>query len=340
MITKDFITWFDKTYADRADEEAATLKEFVQKHRVDLKAANDIAAARAVAGKYANDHNKTTLLESFDRAVADYDRHAAAQAGSESNSDDVNQTVRRESKSVASPPASPWPSRLATAGLVAVFAVFLIIIAKAVFDDRLMASLADISVARGLITFFFTIGTIGIAVAMVAALFLSNYPEGALKQRFDSGKEVLTTLIAILATVVGFYFGSDTSERAAAEGIALQPISVSNPQPRPEETVQITTLASGGEAPYRYTIDFQWDAADSALEQVLPDITNKESSSGLIAEKVVISKALAGKSIPYALTVTDARNRAYHANGEKLIVAAAQGPDRAAAPTPAPSANQ
>lgn len=340
MTTKDFLVWFDKTYAGRADAEAVALRAFVQRHRADLEAAKDMAAARAIAERYASDREQPTLLASWDKATADFARQADAQADAEDREGKVGQGDRQPREIAASPPAFTWTSIFGAGALVVVFLFLMGIIAKAVFDDTLMSSLADISVARGLITFFFTIGTIGIAVAMVAALFLSTFEGGVLKQRFDCGKEVLTALIAILGTVVGFYFGSETSDRAQADAIALQPISVSNPQPRPEETVQITTLATGGEGPYRYTIDFQWDPADAGLEQELADITNKESASGLITEKLVISRALAGKSIPYALTVTDARNRAYHANGEKLIVASAPGADRAAAPTPAPSANQ
>ena len=185
-----------------------------------------------------------------------------------------------------------------------------------------MRSLADVAVARGLITFFFTIGTIGIAFVMIASLFVSSLEGPLLKQRFDSGKEILTALIAILGTVVGFYFGSQSSERAAT-AIDIQPIAVSNAAPKPEETVQISTLASGGEAPYRYSIAFHGPEGDTELAKELPVITDKDSPSGFISEKISIPRQAAGKSISYDLLVTDAGKHATSLSGEKLVVAGA-----------------
>jgi hypothetical protein len=58
--------------------------------------------------------------------------------------------------------------------------------------------------ARVLITFLVAIGTIAIAfLAILTAMILREY-----KERFALAKEVLTILVGILGTIVGFYFGT------------------------------------------------------------------------------------------------------------------------------------
>jgi hypothetical protein len=81
-------------------------------------------------------------------------------------------------------------------------------------------NITDIAFARGLITLLFSVGTIAIAVVLTfAALFQTDADA---KDRFARGKEVLTILIGILGTIVGFYFGSLNidSERPIIQSIS------------------------------------------------------------------------------------------------------------------------
>ena len=58
--------------------------------------------------------------------------------------------------------------------------------------------------ARIFITFLVAVGTIAIALlAVLTAMIIREY-----KERFALAKEVLTVLVGILGTIVGFYFGS------------------------------------------------------------------------------------------------------------------------------------
>jgi len=58
--------------------------------------------------------------------------------------------------------------------------------------------------ARFLITFLVAVGTIAIAfLAILTAMVIREY-----KERFAAAKEVLTILVGILGTIVGFYFGT------------------------------------------------------------------------------------------------------------------------------------
>ena len=63
--------------------------------------------------------------------------------------------------------------------------------------------------ARGLITLIFSGGTMLIAILLALYVITSDSPHA--DERFSRGKEVLTILIGVFGTILGFYFGkSDT----------------------------------------------------------------------------------------------------------------------------------
>ncbi len=81
-------------------------------------------------------------------------------------------------------------------------------IAFAVFDDDFLRNLQQPSYARGLITFVFTMGTLGIGVILTAAALSPGEEAG---KSFTRGKEIFTVLVGILGTIIGFYFGTGTA---------------------------------------------------------------------------------------------------------------------------------
>ncbi len=71
--------------------------------------------------------------------------------------------------------------------------------------------IANVDYARGMITLLFAVGTVMIALLLtLSAIFLTGDDA---KERFDRGKEVLSLLIGIFGTIIGFYFGSATQEK-------------------------------------------------------------------------------------------------------------------------------
>jgi hypothetical protein len=79
-------------------------------------------------------------------------------------------------------------------------------------DQEFLTSLSKKEVARGLITFLIAITTVGIAMILaISTLVLAPGDDG--DKRFDRGKQILSVLIGVLGTIVGFYFGSETSTK-------------------------------------------------------------------------------------------------------------------------------
>ena len=64
------------------------------------------------------------------------------------------------------------------------------------------------SSTRGLITLLFSVGKMVIAVVLILTAVFHDEDEDKAKARFDRAKEVLTLLIGVFGTIVGFYFGS------------------------------------------------------------------------------------------------------------------------------------
>jgi hypothetical protein len=107
--------------------------------------------------------------------------------------------------------------------------IVLAVIAYAMLNPKsqFLQIIAEQRVARGLITFLIAITTVGIAI-ILALSSVSGEATDADDKRFDRGKQVLTMLIGVLRTIVGFYFGS----------AAPQQTSTASPQP----TIITTTL--------------------------------------------------------------------------------------------------
>ena len=94
------------------------------------------------------------------------------------------------------------------------------IIAVGIFHDpssaqnkvSLLDQLTNAETARGLITFIFALGVMSLALIIVSANFISTTVSAA---AFDRAKEVFTSLVAILGTILGFYFGVAQGENTA-----------------------------------------------------------------------------------------------------------------------------
>jgi hypothetical protein len=68
--------------------------------------------------------------------------------------------------------------------------------------------------ARGLITFLFAFATIAIIILIAIATFWMSKDD--VEVRFSKAKDLLTIIIGVLGTILGFYFGQIVSDRQMA----------------------------------------------------------------------------------------------------------------------------
>jgi hypothetical protein len=104
-----------------------------------------------------------------------------------------------------------WPIAILQFLLFAILGVLVVyFIYKGISGDYgLLDALKDQDTARGLITFLIALTTVAIALILALSTILSNDS----KERFAAGKEILTILIGVLGTIVGFILGQRLQNR-------------------------------------------------------------------------------------------------------------------------------
>lgn len=121
----------------------------------------------------------------------------------------------------------------------------------------LLRELSNFEVARGLITFLVAVTTVGIALILTVYVVVTQ--DSAAEKKFILGKEVLTGLIGVLGTIVGFYFGATNSQTTPVVPVAFKvsKVSMEPSVPKVGGKLKITVQTSGGKLPFEYVIVFK-----------------------------------------------------------------------------------
>jgi hypothetical protein len=120
------------------------------------------------------------------------------------------------------------------------------LLAAGILTGGLLQFLSSVAGARGLITFLIAIGTIAIAIILTLASVLADGEKDEIAERLSKGKEILTVLVGVLGTIVGFYFANNV------DGLPKMNINVVGVQKdvKPDGEFTIMALTTGGEIPY------------------------------------------------------------------------------------------
>src|SRR5262245_56727946 len=129
-------------------------------------------------------------------------------------------------------------------GNISIFALVLfgLVIAVGMYlglfkNEMFYKSLSVTEQARGLITFLFVFSTSAVILLIAIGIFWMGKEEG-LTDRFGYAKDLLTIVIGVIGTIMGFYFGSTTITPPRPEMPSVQtspPPSQPAPTPTPGE---------------------------------------------------------------------------------------------------------
>ena len=153
-------------------------------------------------------------------------------------------------------------------------------------SGNVLTSLANKDVARGLITFLIAIATVGIAIILaISTIVLPEGDEG--DKRFDRGKQVLTILIGVLGTIVGFYFGSAPDNKSGQAPTAVtgqaQALAITTsalPTGKVNAPYSSTTLqATGGTQPLKWSVKPSTLPAGLALDPATGTISGTPTAT-------------------------------------------------------------
>jgi hypothetical protein len=196
-----------------------------------------------------------------------------------------------------------------------VVSVIALIGAAVVGMDRgqVLSAMARSEFARGLITYLFAVVTIGTAVVLVLAALLSS-GDSVSEKRFQNGKEILSLLLGLFGTMVGFYFGSETASapRSDAAVFRMSSIDVTPDTVRADGRITIRAVVSGGTPPYRFGIAFGKE--DPKPEEVVP------TSGWIVKEVPVSSAARAGEILVVRVSVSDSAGKRTDQTSQVAIV--------------------
>jgi hypothetical protein len=197
-------------------------------------------------------------------------------------------------------------------GIVGLAFVYILFYGFLGSDGKNLEQLAKPEVARGVITYLIAVATVGIATVLAMAAILSGGKD--LGQRFALGKEILTLLIGVLGTIIGFYYGSSTKEsptaKTAVAAVAVAPVKLSTETPQIGKTFALDTTITGGTAPYTYTIKFDPNV-------VAPAVSGEVSKDGKIHHEFKVSEtATAETPVNFVIEAKDAAGETLTYNKE------------------------
>ena len=179
-------------------------------------------------------------------------------------------------------------------------------------DSGVLSRMSDSAFARGLITYLFAVVTVGTAVVVVVYSLTSA--SGAEDKQFERGKDVLSLLLGVFGTIVGFYFGSELKGKSeqSDQQLQLTPLLFGSASVAPGEMATISAHIKGGTPPYLF------GTALGKSSQI--DFSEDVRADGWIQSQVLIPASTSGTTATMKLAIKDAAGEIAMTSRELKIV--------------------
>jgi hypothetical protein len=183
---------------------------------------------------------------------------------------------------------------VALAVLMVLSIIGLIAAAVGGVDAGVLRDMSRPEYARGLITFLFAVVTIGSALLLIVSGLIGPGDDVS-ERKFQRGKEVLSLLLGVFGTIVGYYFGS--SHTGGTPALRVSAIETLPSLTAAGTVITARALVAGGSPPYRYVI---------TLDGGMGKEPQHVSENGVISERVTLGNSSPNKTHSIHLTVEDA----------------------------------
>ncbi len=237
--------------------------------------------------------------------------------------DDLLSSLAREFSSWRAPPqswASVLLSNIGSLFLVVFGIIVAIILVWGIFwhGSSFIGLIAKADQARGLITFMVSFTTIALFILIGITTFWMNKDD--VEARFNKAKDLLTIMIGIFGTILGFYYGSlaNTPGAPAPSGLSLTNFGVPSVSVAPGGKTTIGAAVLGGKAPLKYDVLFA-DPTGSAEATGL-NVKDLDVNDNKVAQPITIPATLKAPSLlNYVLVVHDAAGDQAQASGTLMV---------------------
>jgi hypothetical protein len=190
------------------------------------------------------------------------------------------------------------------------------ILSFGIFRGNFLSSIAKPEQARGLITFLFSVTTIAIFLLIAVATFYMDKTQ--LGDRFDKAKDVLTLMIGIFGTILGFYYGSLANATGEGGVMRLANIEVPSVVVAPDEKTTVTATVLGGIAPITYDLYFS-DPTGTVKTDTLT-VKDKPATGEAIAQAVTIPADITRPaSVTFTLVARDVKGNQAQGMGMLIV---------------------
>jgi hypothetical protein len=181
-----------------------------------------------------------------------------------------------------------------------------------------IASIAKADQARGLITFLFSFTTIALFVLIAITTFWMEKDD--VEARFAKAKDLLTLMIGIFGTILGFYFGSLATSTGASSPteLSLTNFGVPSVVVAPGDRTTIGGTVTGGKLPLKYDVLFSDPTGNADATNL--SVKDQQIQDNKVEQPITIPTTIKPPSLlNYILVIRDANGNQTQAAGALII---------------------